>query len=81
MDSISLLLGVQLMLENLDALKSKIKGKGRENDRFPNITITTEFFRKKLITQTIFTSDRTICENIIKTVTKNINTIKYLDPK
>ncbi|TLD04243.1 uncharacterized protein PgNI_12173 [Pyricularia grisea] len=77
MDFVSLSLGVQLILEDLDALNSGIKGKGRENDRLSNITITTELFKKEFTTQIIFTSDRTIYEGIVKAVTKNINIIRY----
>ncbi|KAH9433022.1 hypothetical protein MCOR02_007693 [Pyricularia oryzae] len=81
MDSASLLLGVQLMLEDLDALKSRIKGKGREDDGLPDIAIATELFRKELTTQAVLASDRTMCESIAEAVTKDADTIRYLDPE
>ncbi|TLS20434.1 uncharacterized protein PpBr36_11280 [Pyricularia pennisetigena] len=79
MDSASLSLAVRLMLEDLDALKSGIKGKGREDDGLPDIDIVTEFFREKLAAQAILTSDRTMCESTAEAVTKDADTIRYLD--
>ncbi|TLS21587.1 uncharacterized protein PpBr36_10389 [Pyricularia pennisetigena] len=81
MDSASLSLAIQLMLEDLDALKSGIKGKGRENDGPPDIAIATEFFRKELATQAVLASDRTMCESIAEAVTKDADTIRCLDPE
>ncbi|TLD20511.1 hypothetical protein PspLS_08283 [Pyricularia sp. CBS 133598] len=81
MDSASLSLAVQLMLKDLDALKSGIKGKGREDDGPPDIAIATGFFRKELATQAVLASDRTMCESIAEAVTKNAGTIRYLDPE
>ncbi|TLS23785.1 uncharacterized protein PpBr36_06790 [Pyricularia pennisetigena] len=81
MDSASLSLAIQLMLEDLDALKSGIKGKGREDDGPPDIAIATEFFRKELATQAVLASDRTMCESIAEAVTKDADTIRCLDPE
>ncbi|TLD12387.1 uncharacterized protein PgNI_02749 [Pyricularia grisea] len=81
MDSASISLAVQLLLEDLEALKSGIKGKGREGDDLPDIDTATEVFREELATQAVFASDRAMCESIADAVTKDADTIRQLDPE
>ncbi|KAI6352793.1 hypothetical protein MCOR25_009287 [Pyricularia grisea] len=76
MDSETLAMIVQLQLEDLDALKARSKGKGRETDAPPDIEIAAELLRAELAAQAELISDKALCQSIAEAVIKDGDAIK-----
>ncbi|TLS29209.1 hypothetical protein PpBr36_00907 [Pyricularia pennisetigena] len=76
MDSETLAMIIQLQLEDLDALKARAKGKGRETDAIPDSEIALELFRAELAAQAGLVSDRALCQSMADAVIKDGDAIE-----